>query len=117
HYGKVTFGEFTDEAVQNPAIKAIYPKMNVYIHPDLRERESVFNDFADIEVIHTDGSVYKKRLYKPKGHPTNPLSWDELEAKFRTCADPVVGEAAAAHAWRGLRHLETLGNAETVSLL
>ncbi|KZD08546.1 MmgE/PrpD family protein [Oceanibaculum pacificum] len=117
HYGKVGFAEFTDAAVQAPAIKAIYPKLNIYIHDELRARESVFNDFADIEVIHTDGTVYKKRLYKPKGHPTNPLSWAELEAKFRGCADPVVGDAAAAHAWTGLRSLDTLGSKEIISLL
>ncbi|MET4808154.1 MmgE/PrpD family protein [Limibacillus sp. MBR-115] len=116
-YGKVTFSEFTDEAVNAPEIQALYPKLNVYIHPELRESDSVFNDFADIEIIHEDGVVYNKRLYKPKGHPTNPLSWAELEAKFKDCAAPVIGTAEANRAWKGLSTLETLGSSDIVSLL
>ncbi|WP_295812193.1 MmgE/PrpD family protein [uncultured Nitratireductor sp.] len=116
-YGKVTFAEFSDEAVNAPAIQALYPKLNVYIHPELRERDSVFNDFADIEIIHEDDEVYRKRLYKPKGHPTNPLSWEELAAKFVDCAEPVVGAEKTKQAWNGLRHLETLTGCEIVSFL
>ena len=117
HYGKVSFAEFTDEAVNAPEIRALYPKLNIYIHPDLRERESVFNDFAEIEVVHRDGATFGRRLYKPKGHPTNPLSWEELEAKFRDCAEPVIGGTRTAHAWAGLRGLESLSSADVVSLL
>ena len=117
HYGRITFAEFTDEAVNAPGIRALYPKLNVYIHPDLRARESVFNDFADIEIVHDDNTIFRRRLYKPKGHPTNPLSWEELEAKFRYCAEPVVGQARAAHAWNGLRGLDALSPQDVVALL
>ncbi len=117
HYGKVTFAEFTDEAVNAPAIQDLYAKLLVYIHPDLRERESVFNDFAEIEVLHDDGEVYRKRLYKPKGHPTNPLSWEELEEKFQACSAPVIGSDKSKQAWNGLRHLETLTASKIVSLI
>lgn len=117
HYGKVTFAEFTDEAVNAPEIRAIYPKLNIYVHPELRERDSVFNDFADIEIVHKDGSTFKRRLYKPKGHPANPMTWDELQEKFVHCAAPVIGDAGAATAWAGLRGLEGLSAKDIVSLL
>jgi len=117
HYGKVTFAEFTDEAVNAPGIRALYPKLNIYIHPDLRARESVFNDFADIEIVHKNGKTFSRRLYKPKGHPMNPLSWKELEAKFRDCSEPVIGAARTGHAWAGLRELDSLSSAGVVSLL
>lgn len=116
-YGKVTFDEFKDEAVNHPQIAALYSKFDIYLHPDLRERESVFNDFADIEVFHEDGRVFHRRLYKPKGHPSNPLSWDDLEVKFRTCAHPIIGERASSRAWTGLRQLEALDNAGILRLL
>ncbi|MEX0759160.1 MAG: MmgE/PrpD family protein [Tistlia sp.] len=116
HYGQVGFAEFSDEAVNAPEIAALYPKLNIYLHSDLRERDSVFNDFADIEIRHRDGRVFHERLYKPKGHPSNPLTWDDLEAKFRRCADPAVGAAAAARIWGGLRSLETLAPGEVNAL-
>lgn len=117
HYGQVGFEQFTDDAVNALEIKALYPKINVYVHPELRERDSVYQDFADIEVLHTDGSVYRKRLYKPKGHPINPLTWDELEAKFHVCADRTIGAAPAARAWSGLRRLDALDPHEVDGLL
>lgn len=116
HYGRVTFAEFTDEAVNAPEIRALYPKMNVYTHPDLQTRESLVDDFADVEVVHEDGSVYRKRLHKPRGHPANPLGWAEIEAKFRACAGPVVGEDAAAATWSRLRRLENLDASEIAAL-
>jgi 2-methylcitrate dehydratase PrpD len=108
HYGEVGFAQFTDEAVNAPGIEALYPKLDIYIHPELRERESVFWDFADIEILHEDGAVFRRRLSKPKGHPENPLTWADLETKFRACADRTVGVAAASRAWDGLRRLDAL---------
>ncbi len=116
HYRKVGFEEFADEAVRAPEIAALYPRLNIYIHPELRERDSVFNDFADIEVVHRDGRVFHERLYKPKGHPTNPLSWHDLESKFRQCADPTIGATAAARIWEGLRDLEALAPGDVDAL-
>jgi 2-methylcitrate dehydratase PrpD len=117
HYGRIGFEQFADDAVRAPEIQALYPRLNVYIHPDLRTRDSVFNDFADIEVLHRDGSVFKKRLYKPKGHPQNPLSWSELEEKFIRCATRAVPADSALRAWAGLRQLDRLGPEEIDKLL
>ncbi|GGE29159.1 hypothetical protein GCM10007276_02890 [Agaricicola taiwanensis] len=115
-YGQVTFAEFSDDKVNNPEIRALYPKLNIYVHDDLRERDSVFNDFADIEVVHEDGRTFKRRLYKPKGHPTNPLSWQELEQKFVTCASPVIGGAETATIWAKLRGLDGLTADEVLEI-
>jgi 2-methylcitrate dehydratase PrpD len=117
HYGEIGFAQFADQAVNAAPIKALYPKLNIYVHPELRERESVFWDFADIEIVHEGGGVFRRRLAKPKGHPENPLSWADLETKFRACADRTVGAAPATRAWDGLRRLDALAAKDIGALL
>jgi 2-methylcitrate dehydratase PrpD len=117
HYGKVGFAEFTDAAVNAPAIQALLAKIRVYIHPDLRDRDSVFRDFTDIEILHRSGRRFHARLAKPKGHPENPLSWDDLGDKFKACAEPVIGAARTAQAWARLGRLEQLTAGEVAALV
>jgi 2-methylcitrate dehydratase PrpD len=106
HYGRVGFSEFTDKAVNDAAVQALLPKINVYIHPDLTTPESVFHDFTDIEIIHRSGRRFQTRLAKPRGHPENPLTWDDLGKKFMACVEPVLGENKATEMWTRLQQLE-----------
>jgi 2-methylcitrate dehydratase PrpD len=44
----------------------------------------------------------------PKGDPALPLSWAELEAKFRDCAAVVLTPAQIQEAVEHIAHLEAL---------
>jgi len=54
-----------------------------------------------------DGSEYKAFLSKPKGDPENPLSFDELAAKYRSAARPAISEEAAEKLLGTVKQLET----------
>lgn len=117
HYGRVGIEEFSDEAVNDPAIAALYDRMRVRIHPDLRDRTSVNRDFTDLTIVHRDGRRFTRRLTKPRGHPLNPLDSGELEAKFLACAGRTVGEARARTVWSGLMALESADAAALAAIL
>jgi hypothetical protein len=51
-------------------------------------------DAAMIEIVEHDGSRHVETVEVPKGHPRDPLSQAELEAKVRRCADHVIGTSA-----------------------
>jgi len=62
---------------------------------DLRERISVAGDAmmeyseampSVVSVTTRDGRRVSLRVDAPKGRPSNPMSWDEIAAKFRTLA-------------------------------
>jgi 2-methylcitrate dehydratase PrpD len=50
--------------------------------------------------------VLQRRVDYPRGAPQNPLSPDELHAKFRDCARRVLSAAETERALRLLRALE-----------
>ncbi|MCJ0764037.1 MmgE/PrpD family protein [Variovorax terrae] len=50
-----------------------------------------------------DGRSFTRKVVDPKGYPGNPLSEQELEAKFRDCASAQAADVAASYAdWRGI---------------
>lgn len=116
-YGKVGIAEFEDAAVNAPAIKALYDRIKVYIHTALRGRDSVDRDFTEIEVLHRSGRRFQTRLSMPKGHPNNPLTWDDLEEKYRLCVKNVLDAGQAKEIWRKLKELDRLSASDVAFAL
>ena len=47
---------------------------------------------ADLEIRTKSGNVYRRRVDYPKGDPHNPMSDEEVKAKFRKLARPLMAE-------------------------
>ena len=60
----------------------------------------------DITIELKNGKSATGRVAHPKGHPENPLSPDEVCAKFRELADGVIGDKAATRVVETVLHLE-----------
>lgn len=56
--------------------------------------EALGPDGARVEVVMTDGTSLAATVDVAKGHPRDPLSQEELEAKVHRCADAVIGPDA-----------------------
>ena len=56
-----------------------------------------------------DGRQLEARTECARGNPDNPLSWEDLEAKFRGVTEPVLG-AASGELFATLRHFEKPGS-------
>ena len=46
-----------------------------------------------IRVI-TGGATFERSMMRPKGEPANPMTWDDLDAKFLAIADGRIGAVA-----------------------
>ena len=62
---------------------------------ELQPDEGLGADGARVEIVRRDGSHHARTVEVAKGHPRDPLSQGELEAKVHRCADDVIGAAAA----------------------
>lgn len=62
---------------------------------ELRPDEELPPDGARVEIVERDGSRRTRTVEVAKGHPRDPLSQGELEAKVHRCADDVIGAGAA----------------------
>lgn len=86
--GRLTLDEFTDEALRDPAIRGLMDRVELRVDPDAHgERQTV-------EIETRDGRWLGDRVETPRGHWDNPVSDDELRAKFLVLATPALGAAA-----------------------
>lgn len=81
--------QFAAERYGDPAVARLAERV------DLRADETVSHDGARVEIVETDGTRHVREVQVARGHPRDPLSQHELEAKLHRCADPVIGPAAA----------------------
>jgi 2-methylcitrate dehydratase len=102
---QVTPVQFTPEKIMDPNIRAQLNKVEVIADPEI---EKVFPALqrADVQIETTDGRTFSTRLDYPKGDPRNPLTDEEIEAKFDALAAPVMTDAAAARLKEAVWNLE-----------
>jgi len=87
--GAAGLDQFTIERTRSPKVRELMNK--VVLVKDARIEESFPQEWRARVVIELDnGQRYEKFIRYPKGDPENPLTWDEMKAKFRTLAGAVI---------------------------
>jgi len=82
---KAGLEQFTDAVVNRPDVQALLRRVEFGVHPDA-EAAGFDKMTTIVEVELNDGSTVKGSADFGKGSPVNPMSDDELEAKFMECA-------------------------------
>jgi 2-methylcitrate dehydratase PrpD len=83
--GAAGLDQFTREQVHSPRVREMMGK--VVLVKDQRLEENFPREWpARVTIQLQDGQEYEKFIRYPKGDPENPLSWDEMAAKFRSLA-------------------------------
>jgi 2-methylcitrate dehydratase len=103
--GEVTAKQFAPERFTDPKLLALVKRVKVERHPELSARypEAVGNI---VTVRLSKGRVFSERIDYPRGHARNPLSDAEVETKFHSLADAVLGRERAEAALRSLWRLD-----------
>jgi 2-methylcitrate dehydratase PrpD len=68
-----------------------------------------------VELLLRDGRRLVRQVDVPKGEPENPLSADEISAKFHQLADPVLGPAGAGQLEGAIRGLPGAPDTGTIA--
>ena len=84
--GGAMLDQYTPEALRRAEVLELAKRVHVTHEPSVQNGEE---PYVDIEL--TDGQVLTGRVPVAHGDWTNPLSEDELHAKFRTTAGLVLG--------------------------
>lgn len=83
---KAGLTEFTDPIVRQADVQEMLRKVNFYIDPEAEK--AGLNKMTSILRIHLkDGRIISGRAEFAKGHPSNPMSYEEEADKFRGCAE------------------------------
>jgi 2-methylcitrate dehydratase PrpD len=106
--GNVLIDQFTEARIADPVVCDLASRIEVEVDPEM---DAIYPErFAGIVTIVLDGGrQFRKRVDFSKGTPENPMSADELSAKFRSLAGAAVGAESAD------RLLEELANIFNIS--
>ena len=83
--GNVFLEDFTEEAIQSPEVRHIASKVDCTVDPDLEQTSPGKVSPAIVEVRTQGGKIFAERVDERKGCPTNPMTMEEVEDKFRRC--------------------------------
>jgi 2-methylcitrate dehydratase len=85
----VTPKQFKAERIMDPVIREQLPKVRVVADPEI---EAAFPKLQRVRVVLTtgDGRELVKELDYPKGDPRNPLTDEEISAKFTALAEGIA---------------------------
>jgi 2-methylcitrate dehydratase PrpD len=101
-YGVVA-ADFSAVRLNDPAVMIMVPQVHVEEVPG-QERWA-----AHIDVVLAGGTTLHADQHVVRGHPDNPMTWDDMERKFIGLVEPVLG--ADTHSlWSALRDFEAPGS-------
>ncbi len=83
---KVFLDDFTEEQIRNPHVLQAAQRVDCLVDPELNRRYPASVTPAVVEVRAKKGKVFSRQVVERRGSPTNPLTMEEIEEKFRQCA-------------------------------
>ena len=115
--GQLMKEQYEQDRITSDDVRSLMRKMTVDGSPELTARFEAGEQPYNITVTTTDGSEHRIEKTAFEGHPTNPMSWEQLEAKFHGIAADVYPEAHRNEIIETVKHLETYETSDLTALL
>lgn len=78
---RVDLDSFLPERFLDPELRPLMEKVTIRQRPDFRERYPTEMP-CTVTIMHRDGSRLEGTIVHPHGHPNDPMTTDEINAKF-----------------------------------
>jgi 2-methylcitrate dehydratase PrpD len=103
--GAALLPQYQDDRLADPEIVRLASL--VHVVPD----DTLPRGVSCLMVAETDdGQVARAQVDHPRGSIVNPMTGDEMRAKVRMLAEPVIGTAATSAMIEAVAHISDLGN-------
>ncbi|MFC2067219.1 MmgE/PrpD family protein [Chloroflexota bacterium] len=113
---EVYMDQFTTQSILEPAGLDIAQRITAIVDPALESTATVPPSIVEIKT--KDGKKYSKKSEYSKGHPKNPMSFDECVAKFnKNLAYSVKPVSDSAEIIEMVRHLEDVDDVSKIARL
>jgi 2-methylcitrate dehydratase PrpD len=114
-YEKAGLNQFTDEVVNRPEVQSMIGRIHFGVNP-VAEAAGYNKMTTIVDIRLQDGRTISGRADFGKGSPSNPMSYDEVAAKFLDCAAFAKWPAAKAKAViDAVRQLERARDVRTLA--
>ena len=104
--GEVTLDTYEEKRFKDEVLLAVVANTKVVPDDELNKLYPEQGIPNRLVVKETDGTVWEKRVDAPKGHALNPMTDEEVEAKFRSMAVKMLGADGASAALEELWRLD-----------
>jgi 2-methylcitrate dehydratase PrpD len=98
---KVGIADFTDKAINNGTVLAVSNQVKCLVSVEPNDRMGRGIAPCRVSVNMSDGNSVSNGIEVAKGHPSNPMTWEELSNKVQDCIEVVRAESSA---WQELRN-------------
>ena len=78
--------DFSEELIKEPVVLEVASRVYPFIDPEIEKEAGRGIAPSRVEVRTNTGGVYSAKVNIPKGHPSNTMTDEELETKFKSCA-------------------------------
>lgn len=105
--GEVGLAQFSEERIADPRLHDLIQRIQVTADPDLTKEypEAVP---TRVEIRTRSGRSYSRKVTFPRGHPKNPMTDQEVEAKFSLLTEDLLSREQRARILDRLWHLEEI---------
>ncbi|MEF8812421.1 MAG: MmgE/PrpD family protein [Halovenus sp.] len=108
---------YESDRIRRDDVQTLLQKVTVEEDSELTERFENGEMPAHIEIELADGTVHRIEKDAFGGHPTDPMSWDQIEEKFTSMTEDRYDEVRQAEIVDTIRNLEDHDASELVALL
>lgn len=110
--GRADLSQFDPPRTQEPEVRRLMAATRLEADRPATDLEGPL-----VEVTLTDGRTLSAQVPYAKGHPTNPLSDEEVHAKAQSLIVPVLGASRFDRIAHAIRHLEDLADMRELTAL
>ncbi|MGI9259201.1 MAG: MmgE/PrpD family protein, partial [Gammaproteobacteria bacterium] len=103
--------QFTDDKVRDPIIAAVRSKVSATVDEEIMEDEV----YLDVRLV--DGTKLEKHVVHATGSPTNPMTDEALEEKYRALASEALPAQRVADLLAAVWELDETADAQVVTRL
>ena len=115
--GKIDFQNSHDfERMHDPQVLELKKRVELVADPELTKIFPAVRS-AIVEITMVDGGQFKVLEDRMPGAPYNPMSAEELDEKFHSLSDPVLGEPRSQAVAKTAHNLENLADVATLTAL
>jgi 2-methylcitrate dehydratase PrpD len=113
--GNVLPEQFTPRRLDSDDIWSLIAATTVHLDESLNHADITEKFRTDVAVTTRDGAVHRARVDQPHGAPTDPVTNEELVAKFHALADRVTSRGRAEAIERAVVGLDDFDDADNLT--
>jgi 2-methylcitrate dehydratase PrpD len=111
-FNQLGIAQFEEECIFDPTVKDLMRRVKMIVDSEMEDVSRKHGVLAPVRVkmkLH-GGEEVCETVWEPRGSPSNPMSQDEIRAKFRECADRSLPDEKVELALEIIKKLDHLKN-------